>query len=317
MTDWFIELRRVATKGSDSIAADIMRHMHTRQHLGNTAVVCDQPVAMLSAARKQWLKLSRSLQKQRSGTLNADKILKYTHTITRMQHMGFSAKTPLENPEASVYFLRPDQLEVMPVYCWTTYLTAALPLKTARQLLIQLPPESLVVDYLQSDYWQEELQLKSKKALELRVDQAWVEVQRFLREYRINTAVLAEGGPHDVEAMDAALDTLLGVTQQFLRVADDFRRALELARPIRLTKDRREAFDSLILLAHRVQALSPGAFNRQFLETYNEDDTFFLYDRAKLHAHLLGGETLLEAYGRHRRAGRFNLAQALYLKTEG
>src|SRR6476660_4446110 len=95
MTDWYLESRKALARGTDSLAADIMRHLHTRQHLGSAVIICEQPVGMLSAGRKQWLKLSRSLQKQRAGTLNADKILKYTHTITRMQHMGFSAKTPL------------------------------------------------------------------------------------------------------------------------------------------------------------------------------------------------------------------------------
>jgi len=65
-----------------------------------------------------------------------------------------------------------------------------------------------------------------------------------------------------------------------------------------------------VLLAYRVQALSPGTFTQHFLETYNEDDTFFLYDSAKKHL-VQSGESLEEAFERHTRAQRHNLANAL------
>jgi hypothetical protein len=70
------------------------------------------------------------------------------------------------------------------------------------------------------------------------------------------------------------------LSHKFLQAAKEFQRAIELARPLRLSSDVRRQYDMLVLLAHRVQALSPGAFTQQFLEVYNEDDTFFLYDRA-------------------------------------
>jgi hypothetical protein len=110
--------------------------------------------------------------------------------------------------------------------------------------------------------------------------------------------------------MDDALDTLLGTSYKFLQVANDFQHALELARPMRLGRDLRRQYDSFILLAHRVQALSPGAFSQQFLEVYNEDDTFFLYD-AERGQFILQHSALAEAYARHVRAGRKHLAHAL------
>jgi hypothetical protein len=307
MVEWFVELRKGAAKGTDSLAADAMRHLHTRQHLGKAVIVCDQPVAMLSAARKQWLKLSRFLQKQRAGTLNADKILKYTHAITRMQRMVFSAKSPLDNPEADVYFLSPDKLAVMPVQCWTTYLLTPLEPPLAGSTLSQLPPGALLVDYLQTSTWAE-LGVQPKAVLESRVDAAWQQAGKLLQEYRIDLAMLVSDRPRAVEAMDDALDTLLGLTHRFLEVATAFQRTLEQARPLRLSRERRSQYDAFILLAHRVQALSPGAFGHHFLETYNEDDTFFLYDaRRQLHI----GENLARTILRHESAGRHRLASAL------
>jgi hypothetical protein len=307
MTEWFVELRKGAAKGTDSLAADAMRHLHTRQHLGKAVVVCDQPIAMLSAARKQWLKLSRFLQKQRAGTLNADKILKYTHAITRMQRMAFSAKSPLDNPEADVYFLPPDKLTVMPVQCWTTYLLTPLEPSLASSLLSQLPQNALLVDYLQTNTWTEP-GVQPKAILESRVEAAWRQASKLLQEYQIDLAGLVSGRPHAVEAMDDALDILLGLTYRFLETATAFQRALEQARPLRLSRERRAQYDAFILLAHRVQALSPGAFGHHFLETYNEDDTFFLYDA---HRQLQIGENLVKTILRHESAGRHRLASAL------
>ncbi|HLZ15150.1 MAG TPA: hypothetical protein VKQ34_04135 [Candidatus Saccharimonadales bacterium] len=309
MEQCYIELRKSRARGTDSIVADSMRHLHTRQHLGKAVVVCDQPVVMLSAARKQWLKLSRIIQKQRAQTLNADKILKYTHTITHMQHMQFSARSPLEKPDADVYFVSPRELRLVPVHCWSTYIIEPVAAEQAAMLVAQLPSEALIVDYDQSVTWRR-LGLQPKKALEARVAQAWQQVLQFLRGYDIDIARLTIDDMQNIEAMDDALDTLLGISHSFLQVANEFQRALELARPLRLSSQVRTAYDTFVLLAHRVQALSPTAYTQHFLEAYNEDDTFFLYD-VQQHSGRLTTETLARAYARHQAAGRHHLARAL------
>ena len=305
----YFELRK-SVRTESSITADVMRHLHTRQHLGKAVIVCDQPHATLSAARKQWLKLSRSLQKQRSSTLNADKILKYTHAVTRMQRMHFTSKSPVERPEADIYFLRPDELEAMPLICWTVYMLCPNEPEAALPALRQLPEAALIVDYCQSLDWPA-LGVLPKKELESTVQDEWGHVQRFLKAHSINVNKLITGEMHNVEAMDDALDTLLGGhSQEFMQLANEFQRALELSRPLRLNKTTRTSYDTLILLAHRVQALTPGAFHKHFLEVYNENDTFFLYDvgrRLTIHS----AETISEAHARHSKAGRHHLARSL------
>jgi hypothetical protein len=312
----YIELRKSAARGTDSTIADAMRHLHTRQHLGKTVIIHTYPAAILSPARKQWLKLTRSLQRQRSSTLNADKILKYTHGITRMQRMRFSAKTPLEQPDGDVYFLAPDELLTMPLSCWTVYVLCELDAKVAENMLLQLPRDALVVDYLQARVW-ETLELRPKRILETRVTRQWRQVVAFLHSHNIDVSQLAAEELRDIDAMDEALDSLLGGhTHTFLQEASDFQRALELARPLRLTKPQRTAYDALILLGHRVQALTPGAFVHQFLEVYGENDTFFLYDPTHTRKQILGGQTLSEAFRRHSVAGRYNLARAIQALAE-
>lgn len=308
MSTVYFERRISSARGTDSIAADLMRHFHARQHLGKVTVVCDQPITMLSAARKQWLKLARHAQKQRASTLNADKILKYTHTITRMQNMRFTLKDPREYPEADVFFITPEMLSTMCV-SQTVYITAPVNVAQADVLMGRIADEGLLVDY---DHTLETkaFALKPKKTLEREAMQQWERLQELLGSYGINPRRLNNGGIHDIDAMDDALDTLLNISRTFMQAASDFHHSLELARPLRTTKEMRQQFDAVMLLAHRVQALSTGAFTQRFLEIYNEDDTFYLYDN-RLRVAARAHETLHMAITRHMQAGRNNLAAAL------
>lgn len=309
MAKVYIEPRKVSGSGNESQAADIMRHLYTRQYLGKAVVVCDQPVVMLSAARKQWLKLSRSLQRQRASTLNADKILKFTHGIAHMQRLRFTAKTPLERPETDIFFLRPDNLHILPPQCFTVYATADITQAQGQECVGQLPADALIIDYIRQTDWPA-LGADPKKKLDAHVAESWQQVLQFLELYGININDLQKNELHSVEAIDDALDILLGVSHRFLSVASEFQHALEIARPMRIHKTLREKYDSFILLAHRVQALTPGAFSQQFLQVYNEDDTYFFYDHNKEQL-LRGNETLEESFTRHVRAGRKHLARAM------
>lgn len=314
MATSYLEIRQQSARGTDSIAADVMRHLHARQHLGKTVVVCSQPLDLIGPMRKQWLKLSRALQKQRSGTVNADKILKYTHNITHMQHMHFTVKSPLDQPDADIYFLKPGDINILPVHCWTIYLLSPVKLQRAEGMLLQLPSNSLIVTYQGEGIWPKGLDLPPKTDLEDQVYRQWRQVKQFMAGHKIDVELLVKDELHNIEAMDDALDTLLSVSHKFLQVANEFQRALELARPLRIGKKLRTSYDSVVLLAHRVQALTPGAFSQHFLETYHEDDTFFLYDATRLKWPYT--ESLAEAFARHMAAGRHHLARSLQLVAE-
>jgi hypothetical protein len=309
MAKCYFELRKQSARGTDSIAADIMRHLHARQHLGKALIICDQPTGLLAASRRQWLKMGRAIQKQRASTLNADKILKFTYTITRMQHLHFSSKGPLEEPEADIHFLTPEQCTTIPIHCYTVYIQTDIDNDSAAAAVSQLPAEALVVDYNHETHWAR-LGLQSKVVLEQQVASEWEHVITFLTGRHIRIAELMQDNLQNVEAMDNALDTLLNAPHQFLRVANEFHHALEIARPLRVSRGARQQYDMLMLLAYRVQALSPGAFTQHFLESYNEDDTFFLYDRHK-RRFTASDETLAEAVARHMAANRPHLAWAL------
>lgn len=308
MAKCYFELRKQSAKGTDSIAADMMRHLHARQHLGKAVIICDQSLPMLAAARKQWLKLTRAIQRQRASTLNADKILKYTHTITHMQHLRFTHKKPVDDPEADVYFIDANECELMPAHCYSIYIMTDLNSEIIRPLLDQIPAEALIIDYKQVIPWGS-FGLQSKVALEEQVKTEWRQVCQFMTSRQIQVENLLHAERHDIEILDDALDILLATSHQFLRIANEFQRTLELARPLRITQSVRKQYDIVMLLAYRVQALSPGAFTQRFLETYNEDDTFFLYDRSRDQKEkLISVNALID---HQLQAGRLNLVQAL------
>lgn len=308
MTKRYFEIRKQSAKGTDSLIADIMRHLHTREYLGRAVIICEQPSITLSASRKQWLKLSRTIQKQRASTLNADKILKYTHAIAHMQHMQFSIKDPAHDPDSDIYFLSPEQFQSIPYRCFTLYITAPLTDEVIETVLLPpLPESALIVDYVHGSWGK--FNLYPKQELEDKVTEEWIQVNSFFTLNEINIKSLSTGGIQDVEAMDDALDALLGISTAFLRVANNFQQALEIARPLRLSKETRREYDAFSLLAHRVQALSLENFTQRFLETYSEDDTFFLYDPR--HGKPVSANHIAEIIQYHAQSGRANLAQAL------
>ncbi|MDB5178171.1 MAG: hypothetical protein JWN01_114 [Patescibacteria group bacterium] len=302
----YLENRRRVRNAAANMMADVMRHLQARQHLGKAIIVCDQPAAMLPLAQKQWLKLSRTLQRRRAFSTNAVEILKYTYTITQMQHMNLAAEAPHDDPEATAFLVRPKQLGMIPANCFSLYLTSELSETAVGALVAELPPSSLLVDYT-GQVAPGDFGLKPKTELEDRVAASWQSMEAFLAKHEVDMRRLARAtvSPTQTEAMDDALDVLLGVDAEFLTLASSFQRTLDTARPLQgISKLQRDQYEALVLLAHRVQALSPGGFSAQFLRTYG-DDAFFLHDMELSH------ESLAEAVARHQAAGRTRVARAL------
>lgn len=304
MSRHYFELRPRPLDQTTLLAADMMRHLHARQYLGKVLVLCDSPFATMRVARKQWLKLARSIQRQRASTIDADKILRRTYLITHMQHMQFVAKSPLQHPEAHVFFVTPEQLEMIPLNCFTLYIATPVSTTKLRTLVPQFPAGALVVDYT-SQIPFDKISISPKATLEDEVELHWQEVLSFLTSHNIGIASLTEMQFQNVDAMDNALDTLLGVSHGFLRVASAFQHAVELAQPFRPSHDLQQQYNTVTLLAYRVQALTPGVMNGYSLRTYHEDETYFLHD---IFAEF---DFDPEAVARHYRQGRTRLARAI------
>lgn len=312
MTRCYFQLREKKTNQSTLLASDMMRHLHSRQYLGKALVICDSPFSLLRVARKQWLKLARTIQRQRSSTLNADKILRFTYAITHMQHMQFTAKSPFKQPEAHVFFCSAQDIPQLPLNCFTIYLIDSVDPDLLTKVIAQAPEAALFVDYDTNQL--ERLDVTGKIALEGQVTAQWEKVAGFLESQDINVEALANSDFEHIDSVDNALDTLLGISHEFLRIASDFQHTVELAQPLRLDKHTQQLFNTVTLLAYRVQALTPGALSEYMLRTYHEENTFFLHD---IIADLIPlHESLLETIIRHQTAGRVRLALAIQTSME-
>lgn len=269
--------RYLETRTSKTVGADLAQHLLTRQHLGKTVIVCDKPVIFMSVVRKYWFRLTRNLQNERSSTLNAEKILQLTHDITHMQHMEFSAKTAHEHPQATVFFLTPAQATTLPASCFSLYILETPTINQFRKMIDQMPHTSLVVDY-SHDPLLRTAPLLPKQQLEQLVPQSWQEVEQFFGAYNIDAHRLAENF-HDADIVNEALDTLLGVSSRFMRVADEFLETLRLAQPYAAANTQQQLYDMVAMLDRRIYALTPNTLSQQFLQTLNND--IDMYDPTK------------------------------------
>lgn len=133
------------------LSKDLAEEILERGPYGKIAIVTDKPVILLSATRKQWLKLTRNMQRERSSTLNAAKIAKLTRQIAWMQACRFSAKAPDDLLEAHVTFATADDFIQIPPVCQTIYITYEFQREKLHMLTSWMPKSSLVVIYEQDE----------------------------------------------------------------------------------------------------------------------------------------------------------------------
>lgn len=281
-THKYIELRSQPAKMTSTVAADIARHLQARQYLGATVVICEYPHSMLSAIRKQWLRMARNLQKQRASTLNAEEILRFTHTIMHMQHVQFTSKPPTPTDSAQIFCLTPNQLKAMPHNCSSIYVTIPLSTSTLQHVAACMAQYGLMINY-GTDFPYKPLGLIAKKHLEARIQEEWQHLKAFLQQHGIDPAKLVHGGTLQFEPMDEALDILLNTASEFLRNAANFQHTINLAQPITdVEAQQRRQFEAIMRLAHRVQSLSPTNFGGYLNYTFGDHDlsSYFLRDAA-------------------------------------
>jgi hypothetical protein len=278
MSTYYYEIQELPAQPNPSVAANITFHLHARKHLGKAVVVVQNPIGLMSVVRKQWLRLTRAAQNQRASTLNADRILRLTYAITHMQRVTFAAKTPLEMPSAHIFFITPDQLAVMPHNCFSAYIAADVDARAMAGVINQMPNSSLVIDYTGA-LDMETLGLHPKKELSDQMAQEWQKAEAFLEDHNISMHDLVHGGVQYMDAVDKALDVLLNESHGFLQIASNFQHASMLAQPVKIANILQQQYEMLGLLAHRVQALSPGTFTLPVDDAFHEEEgTFFLHD---------------------------------------
>jgi len=303
----YLEVRPARRTMHDGLATDLARHLHSRQHLGSAVIVTEEPLKLLSVVRKQWFKLARGLQRERASTVNAQKILHLTYAVTRMHNLAFTARSPEQRPEADVFFVRSEQLQLAPAQCYSLYLTKTVETATLEPYIDQLPAESLIVDYAGATSALT-AHLKAKATLSEQVRTQWLHVTEFLRKLHINIEDLARQATLQPSLLDDVIDLLLDYSTDFLRVASSFQHSLQLAQPYEPVRETKLLYNTLALLAHRVQSLNTGKLD-DYLSSVVLDSSFFLRESGGVKDRQRRQLGLLLAY--HQQAGHARICQKL------
>lgn len=146
MQDLYIERRSI--NGKTLLSWDLAHHIYARGMQGKVAIVTDKPVALLSATKKQWNKLTWQVQRERSSTLNALRLGELTHQITWMQGLVFSARAPEDILEADITFATAEDFVRIPPVCSTIYVTYPFAREKLHMLVSWMPKNGVVVEYI-------------------------------------------------------------------------------------------------------------------------------------------------------------------------
>ncbi len=125
----------------------LARHICAHGRQGKIAIVADRPDALLSATHRQWSKLLRQTQNERSGTLNSTRIDLFNGQILWMQGLSFTSRVPDDLLEADIMFATADDFARMPPVCRCVFVTYAFEREKLHMLTAWMPRNSLVVIY--------------------------------------------------------------------------------------------------------------------------------------------------------------------------
>lgn len=140
-------IERRSLNGRGSLSWDLAHHMYARSLCGKIAIVTDKPKELLSATRKQWMRIYRQGLNEQASSLNTPRILELIHILSHMQAMTFSAKSLGDLLEADATFAGADDFIKLPPVCPTVYVTYAFEREKLHMLTSWLPKNALVVLY--------------------------------------------------------------------------------------------------------------------------------------------------------------------------
>lgn len=144
MHNLFIEKHNLQGK---PLSWHLARHICSHGPQGKIAVVTNKPDALLAATRKQWFKLIRQTQNERSSTINPGRAELLTHQILWMQSLTFTSRAPDDQLAADITFATADDFVRVPPICRCVYVTYAFEREKLHMLTAWMPRNSLVVIY--------------------------------------------------------------------------------------------------------------------------------------------------------------------------
>lgn len=144
---YFVEKRKLTHA---EMAADIARHLQVRQLLGRAIVVTERSPVLLSAVRRQWMKIIDALKREQSRTLNIALKAELSAQLHAMQELQFTSKDPEKHPNADVYFVEIHDANKLPNDNYhTVYICTDT--ENVNSVVSRLKPGCVVVQYHRED----------------------------------------------------------------------------------------------------------------------------------------------------------------------
>lgn len=129
-------------KGPTALTADVAQHLQTRSAAGRVVVVADNPYGFHSALRKNWVALSRRLERERAKLLG-DSRRGLTLTLNDMYARRFGSTAGVQ--DADVLIVRPDEPPEVADDCKTLYICCEAGPDAFAPMFDRLPQDAVVV----------------------------------------------------------------------------------------------------------------------------------------------------------------------------
>jgi len=130
-----------------TLSRQLALHIAAHALQGKVAVVTDKPVALLASTRKQWLRLIRSTENERSSTLNSARKEQLGIQLEWMRQLKFTAKPPQDTLEADITFATANDFVHTPPECRMVYITYGFEREKLHMLTSWMPRNGVVVMY--------------------------------------------------------------------------------------------------------------------------------------------------------------------------
>ncbi|HET6746604.1 MAG TPA: hypothetical protein VFH06_00680 [Candidatus Saccharimonadales bacterium] len=130
-----------------ALSQQLARHIAAHGPQGKAAIVTDKPMTLLASVRKQWLKLIRLMERERSSTLNPVRKEQLEIHLEWMRQLSFTAKAPEDILEAGITFATADDFVRTPPDCRMIYITYSFEREKLHMLTSWMPRNGVVVIY--------------------------------------------------------------------------------------------------------------------------------------------------------------------------
>lgn len=124
---------------------NLVRRLAKRMSYGRIVIIHDRPLVFMPVLRRRWLKLTRSVERERSSTANFERVQELNAVISRMKSLRFTTNWPPDDYLADVYLATPEQARRYAPECQTMYVLCRVEPIELHIMTSWMPPGGLVV----------------------------------------------------------------------------------------------------------------------------------------------------------------------------